>query len=216
MAVEGYLLMGDVLLHSGHAADALAEFERAFAIGPSSRIAIRRFHARRAGEQLEAGLSELRAWVETNPQDRHARRVLGIGYLEAGRLAEAGREHEQLAASDPEDFGVLNNLAWIYATTGDSRAGGLAAAALELAPEHPAVLDTYGWILVQNGSHDEGLEYLREAHSRASESSVILYHLGVALHRLGRDDEARQELEAALERGDFRGAAEARALLERL
>ncbi len=45
----------------------------------------------------------------------------------------------------------------------------------------------------------------------------IRYHLAVALHKTGRNDEARKELERLLRSGkEFAQAAEARSLLERL
>jgi hypothetical protein len=55
-----------------------------------------------------------------------------------------------------------------------------------------------GWVLVNSGEPGEGLRYLREARLRKSDLPEIGYHLAAALHALGRDGEARAELEKLL------------------
>jgi tetratricopeptide (TPR) repeat protein len=86
-----------------------------------------------------------------------------------------------------------------------------------LVPDNAAVLDTLGWILVQLGELERGLGYLREAVARDSRSPTHRYHLAVALEEYGNADEARRELERALEIGrPFPERAEALERLERL
>ena len=126
------------------------------------------------------------------------RRELASIYLESGDLEAARREHETLFAEFPEDVGILNNLAWIYARFGDERALALARQAYDANPGHPGVLDTLGWILVRDGQTDEGLRLLRKAFIRAPKQPEVRFHIAVALHELGRDREAKVELEAAL------------------
>jgi Flp pilus assembly protein TadD len=64
---------------------------------------------------------------------------------------------------------------------------------------------------------EEGLHYLRSAHSRESQNPEIRYHIAVALDKLGRKDEAKQELEQALSSNSpFSGIEHAKALSEKL
>ena len=93
----------------------------------------------------------------------------------------------------------------------------MARRAHQAAPKDPAISDTLGWMLVRAGHPGEGLEYLRDARSRASANPEIRYHLAAALSLLGREQEALRELQQAIAYGtDFEGLEEARALLERL
>jgi len=47
--------------------------------------------------------------------------------------------------------GALNGLAWLYHENGKPGALVMARKASKLAPDNPAIQDTYGWILVQSG-----------------------------------------------------------------
>ncbi|MCP4040633.1 MAG: tetratricopeptide repeat protein [Gammaproteobacteria bacterium] len=117
----------------------------------------------------------------------------------------------------PKDPMVLNNLASLHATRGDNRALGYAEQAHRLAPKHPAINDTLGWILVRKGNPEQGLKFLREAYSRASREPAVRYHLAVALKELGRTTAAIRELEGLLADGEsFADVAAARALLDKL
>lgn len=55
-----------------------------------------------------------------------------------------------------------------------------------------------GWILVDLGEPQRALRYLRDAQARMSHDPNVAYHLAVALHDLGRLDEAKENLERAL------------------
>lgn len=159
----------------------------------------------------------IEAWAEEHPQDGVAARALAAAYIDAGQLDRATQHHEQLLEAAPDDPGLLNNLAWLYHKSGDARAVTFAEKAQRLAPESPSSYDTLGWILVQQGEPARALRYLRQAHSRASTNPLVRHHLAVALHRLGRTEEARQELELALKTNQaFDGAADARLLLSTL
>ena len=82
-----------------------------------------------------------------------------------------------------------------------------------MAPQNPDFTDTLGWILVETGNPEEGLPYLRDAHTRAASNLEIRYHIAVALYRLDRKEEALAELKAILTerkaRFPSRGDAEA-------
>ena len=112
---------------------------------------------------------------------------------------------------------ALNNLAWLYFEDGDSRAIDLAQRAYERAPERAEIIDTYGWLLIKNGSVEQGLTLLEKAAKRAPENGDIRYHLAAGLAQAGEKSRARRELTAALDSGKpFSEKAAAQALLNEL
>ncbi|MCZ6894042.1 MAG: PEP-CTERM system TPR-repeat protein PrsT [Gammaproteobacteria bacterium] len=218
----GHALAGDVSMAAGEFGQAVGYFSAAQGREPSSETAIRLYRAQQAAArdeptQLEAAVEQLKEWARTHPEDFEVKRVLAAGYIRIGRLDTARDLHEKLLNIRPNDPAVLNNLATLYLKIGDTRALSYAERAFKLAPNEAITLDTYGWILVREGEPAKGIKYLREANDRRSGEPEIQYHLGVALARLGRDSEAKRQLEKALRRGhDFDGDDEARALLENL
>ena len=210
-------LRGDILAQLGRAADAAEAYVQALKINPTRSLVVRFYQASRDAGRAVAALSTLESWVQANPADAVAYRALATAYIDVGRYAAATAAHEALIEALPEDAALLNNLAWLYQRSGDPRALGLARRAYALAPDQPGPGDTLGWILVQQGQPARGLTILRDAHARAADVAEIRYHIAVALSLLGRDDDARAELERALASGQrFDGEAEARALLRRL
>ncbi len=210
----GEVLQGDVLSHQGRFAEAATAYASAQAKEPTPAGAVRLFQARwRAGERAVA-LASLGKWVETHPSDPVARRALASGLMASGDARAAIKQNEILLAASPGDAVVLNNLALLYFAIGDARALEYAERAHSLAPTDAAVLDTLGWLLVKRDQPERGLTFLREAHSRLANDPRVRYHLAVALSRLGRTQEARRELERALQSGEeFEEARDARALL---
>jgi len=71
----------------------------------------------------------------------------------------------------------LNNAAWNYFEQGDSRALSLAERAYKVSPTNGAILDTYGWILFNNGEQAQGKALIEKAIQFAPNEQVIKEHL---------------------------------------
>ena len=112
---------------------------------------------------------------------------------------------------------ALNNLAWLLHQQNDSRALGYAEQANKLKPDNAALLDTLGWIRVEQGDVTRGLPLLQKAVNLAPGAPVIRYHLAVGLMKSGDKVKAKKELEQLLASGkSFSQIEEARALLKSL
>ncbi len=216
-AALGFMLLGNVEMAARNYSEAATAFGEAYKRQPSSVSAVRLFQSRIGAGRQEEAIAGMREWVAANPDDRQSRLILGNGYLSLKRYDEAIDEFERLARDIPDSAVVLNNLAWLYQQKGDPRAVATAEKAMGLAPNSPQVVDTYGWILVQNGDVEKGIKLLRTASIKAPQQLEIRYHLAVGLYKSGRTDEARRMLETLLSMGgDFKGLADARALLRKL
>jgi Tfp pilus assembly protein PilF len=88
---------------------------------------------------------------------------------------------------------------------------------VEIAPNEPGFLDTYGWVLAENGDPERGLKILRDAYTRQSTNEEIRYHIALTLVRMERGEAARRELSAAIaSERSFPSKNEAVALLQKL
>ncbi len=207
----GEHLMGVLARAKGDEAGALEHFSRAMKLRDSPVLAVRTFETLRAVQGVNPAVDFLKRWVAGHPQDEIARQALAEGLVRAGRNKEARQVYEQALARTPDNPALLNNLALVYAKEQSPRALELARKAHGLLPA-PEITDTLGWVLVQAGQVEEGLEYLRQAQTRSADQPGVGYHIAVALDRLGRREEALRELKVLNEKGkDFpeREAADA-------
>lgn len=211
----GVMLQGDVNMRRRNYDAALRAFSAALKKAPSPTLAVRVYRARVATGR--SPLEFAQRWAAQYPDDVVSQRLLATAFADAGRDDDAIAIYEGLLRKTPKDTVLLNNMALLYQKKDESRALEYAERAYEAAPAQPAVMDTYGWILVQQGQMDEGTALLRNALLRAPGVPEIHYHLAVALNKSGKKEEARRELRAALQFGhQFEGIAEARRLLKQL
>ncbi|MEM7252372.1 MAG: XrtA/PEP-CTERM system TPR-repeat protein PrsT [Pseudomonadota bacterium] len=197
--------------------EAVPPLEKALKVAPSSTVMGELFRARIRINRWDDAIAGVESWLKKHPQDLNAVNLLAQTRLKRREFVKARELYERLHARAPENVVVLNNLATIYQRLNDPRAMRLAEQAYELAPNLPAVADTYGWILTESGQAEKALPMLRNAYARQSRDRGIRYHLGLALFKLGRIQEAQRELEGALEgEGDFADQEAAQQLLEKL
>lgn len=137
-------------------------------------------------------------WLKNHPEDGYMRTVLANWYLQKHDMDSAAREYQQAIASNPNDPGALNNLAWIYSQQNNPKARKLASKAYKLAPDNPSIADTLGWIDLKSGHHEKALKLLIKAAHEAPQSRTAHYHLAVAQARTGHKREARKTLKTLL------------------
>ena len=210
------VLEGDVQMFRKEYAQAAKAYEDAERIQPDAVIAVKTFEAMRLGS-LDRPEAPLLRWLALRPEDGRVRMVLGQYYLQTGRPQRAMAELEIVSRQAPNNFTVLNNLAWLYHAQGDARAEETARRAYELAPSNAAVADTYGWILLSKQQTARALELLEKAAKGAPDSPEIRYHYGAALAAAGHRAAARATLSQAIDtQQTFPQRAEAEKLLAQL
>ena len=213
----GYLLAAEVQSAQRRYDRAADSLELAFAQQPAWELALRRSVALRLAGRADEVEAVFRDWVEANPNHVPARIALASVLQGEGRNGAALTQYDRVLGLDADNVVALNNAAWLARETGRGDALDLAERAYNLAPENPAVLDTYGWLLTLADRDEDGIEYLTQAAQLAPQALEILYHVAYAQAQLGRNDAARATLEALLaEEQPFAGRADAEALLESL
>ncbi|MGE3772111.1 MAG: XrtA/PEP-CTERM system TPR-repeat protein PrsT [Gammaproteobacteria bacterium] len=205
-----HMMRGEALLLAGDPRVALASFDEVLKREPASPAVVRGYHALLAADDAAGARERLVRWLADHPEDFEVKNTLAEDHLRAGEFEAANRVLEELLAARPNDPRLLNNLANTRFRLGQADAVDAARAALKLAPEDPLINDTLGWLLVSTGQAEEGLAYLRSASARMAENPEIRFHLAVCLNRIGRQTEAKKELDKALRTGeDFEGRAAA-------
>lgn len=123
----------------------------------------------------------------------------------SGKRAEAMRLMEELLRANPDNAAVLNYIGYTLAEENRDlpRALKLLTRAVELSPGTDYMLDSLAWAYYRTGNYSKAWELIREAvkHMSASTSQdpAMWEHYGDIARAYGRNDNARQGWERALE-----------------
>lgn len=208
----GDLLVGHVYGKMGESGEALKAFASAESKIGSTDTVLRLYYGYADIDHRYKGFEALEAWLAKHQDDHPVRRILATDYLQAGMFQESLKHYLLLGKVDAGNPIILNNLAWLYQTTDDSRALETAEKAHGLLPDAVAVKDTYGWIMVERGDLQKGIKLLEEANAMAPDEPEIQYHLALARAKQGRKAEACALLSTVLSADGellFRSGAEA-------
>ncbi len=115
-------------------------------------------------------------WQRRLPQSQQPLLLEAMQLQSDGKGTQAIASYEKLLQRNPGNVIAMNNLAILYGP-GDKRALPLAQQATRLAPESAAVLDTYGWLLLQSGDAEGAVEVLEKAVRLAPDAAEIADHL---------------------------------------
>lgn len=217
---EADILDGDVLRQAKRYEAADRAYSKAFKAKPSAQLAQTLFEVRRAGDLDDPG-EPLREWLERSPDDASMALRLASWYQANGETDHAATLYRRVLSSHSDAVLALNNLAVIESDSNPQQALSYAQKAHENAPDSPAITDTLGWLLTNNGQLDRGIELLEQAESKVgSNQPEIRFHLGAALSKRSQADDtvrAKKLLNQALSAGLSDAQAErARELISRL
>lgn len=201
----------------GQHADAVVMFEALHAKSLTTATVLRLVEAQRQAGQMEEALRTLDAWLAEHPDDLQANLSRGSLALASADEETAVTHFERALAHAPGNAVALNNLAWLYDQREDARALDYAQRAYAALPDSAETADTLGWILARQATADRALPLLEKARTLLPEEPNIRYHQAYAWAKAGRQEQAREALEALLkDTPAFDAEPEARALLRRL
>ncbi|MGD2119091.1 MAG: PEP-CTERM system TPR-repeat protein PrsT [Chromatiales bacterium] len=174
---------------------ALQAYEKAFQLEPNSQRVQLLANLYDQSGLADKAIATVDAWVTKHPKDTLLSARLGLMQQQAGNNQAAIVAYERTLQRDKDNVLVLNNLAWLYHQENNPKALSLAKQAYDKASKRPEIVDTYGWILLQQGQVKQALPILQEALLQSPSHPEIAFHVATALKQVGRKDEAATVLQ---------------------
>ena len=167
-------------------------------------------------QRLDDARAEFETLSKRQPRPVQAHTVVGVILEAQNKPQEARKHYEQALALDPDMPVAANNLAWMYAETGENldMALQLAQTATRRLPNNPAIQDTLGWIYYKKGLATLAIAPFQKSIELDPKNPVFHFHLGLAHLKNGDSPKARIALRDALALApNFAGANEAKQAL---
>ena len=114
-------------------------------------------------------------------------------YFKTEKKDSAFANYENSLAANPKNIMVMNNYAYYLSLEKAElkKAERMSAKTVELEPKNSTYLDTYAWILYQEGNYSLAKFYIERAIDNLTKDvdpGVVLEHYGDILWMSGRDD----------------------------
>ena len=130
---------------------------------------------------------------------------LGDVYNTLKQFKSSDSNFEKALEMEPNNAYVLNNYSYYLSLRKANldHAAEMSELSNKLTPDNPSFLDTYAWILYQQKKYSKAAEWQQKAIDASGEkpSATLYEHLGDILYKLGRQDEAVQKWQAAIDAG---------------
>ncbi len=150
-------------------------------------------------QRTESAVAEYDALFAYRPPTPEQLMNRGIALDRLGRSDEAIASMRQAWALDSTDPDVANAYGYTLAIH-DRRprlAAWLVRYAVNLKRDNPAILDSMGWVLFQQGKKEAALSWLEPAYAKLRDPEIAA-HLGEVLWSLGQKDSARRIWQEAM------------------
>ncbi|NOZ42072.1 MAG: tetratricopeptide repeat protein, partial [Alphaproteobacteria bacterium] len=156
--------------------------------------------------QIDKAIRVSKAWAGQHPDNPGVKQVLGDMYLRIGDKDKARLQYEAILALKHKippktEFHTRNNLAMIYlAKNQTGKAMEQARKALDMAPNNPAIIDTFARVLMKQGDTKKAVDHFNQAlallpdNDRADRASFTLGK-AQALIQGGQKKQARKILQ---------------------
>ena len=196
MAQEGWMR-----LQEGKAEEAAKTLQEALnCSGPAAGRELVESLARAywGSRQWDASLAVQEKWLTNNPDDIPMLLSLGQAYTQLNRINDATGAYRKVHTLMPDNVVALNNLAWLLQKSAPDEALKHAEQANQLVPGTPSIMDTLGWLLLQQGQASRARELFEEASQKSPGNPQYRYHLAQALGQTGASKRAEQILQELL------------------
>ncbi len=151
-----------------------------------------------AGEQ-DATVATYQRWLTDHPDDSLIQRELADTFLKAGQDAAAGVLYARLQQQQPEQVGLLLNLAWSLRQSDPAKAQTYAERALRQQPDSLLAKGTLALIQLAAGKKDRAVPLLKDVLGDLSLDLGTQFQLVQALAQTGEKQLARRYLQRILD-----------------
>ena len=143
---------------------------------------------KKAVESLTDGIEFV---INNNPLLLSFYSSLGDSYNALKEYEKSDKAYDDALKIDPDNDEILNNYAYFLSLRKEKleKAEKFSRRSNELSPNNRSYLDTYGWILYQQGKYKEAEVWLARA-VKIGNKSAIAEHYGDVLYKLDRKEEA--------------------------
>ena len=217
LKLQAMYLIGEIYRFQGNQTQAVKIFTELFTQGMPNQAGVYLYELAIQGNAQGSFTNMAEELLEQQPQQLFVRRLLADFYLQTEQQNLARGHYETLLAyaAVPNKHEILNNLANIVGNDDLAIAKQYAQEAAILAPSDAQIIDTLGWIEMQEGNYINALRNFRKAYVMDSTDPNIKYHLGKVLMMLDRTDEAKNQFSRLLrEHDDFTKKDDVKELLE--
>jgi len=169
--------------------------------------------------QLDKAIDSYQQGLEVLPENLKILMQLGVLNTIKGDVEHAVIAYEKILAIQPDNLLVINNLSAVLSDSSDPKhvEKSYTVAQPLKTSESPFFMDTYGWVLFQNGYVNEAAAILEMAVLKKADVAEMHYHLGMAYLALDKKTEALSELNKAVtDKARYKGLEKAKAALEKL
>ena len=128
---------------------------------------------------------------------------LGQAYFKNTQYTEANTSYTKAIELAPTNQLNLNNYAYYLANVklDLEKAEKMIKEVLAVSPNDSHFIDTYGWVLFQQGKYESALSLFQQAQKITQKEPLILEHIGDCQYKLGNSNEALIYWKLALEKG---------------
>lgn len=197
----GYSFEGDVKGSQKDWDAAAAAYRAGLKIAEGTDLAIK-LHAATLAANKGVDADRFAAnWVKTHPKDTQFRFYLGAEAMGRKDYVAAETLFLDLVREQPENAAALNNLAWVSQQLHRANAIEYAEKANRLAPNQPALMDTWAMLLSEKGQHAKAIELQIKASQALPANASFKLNLAKIYLAAGEKAKARVELDALAKTG---------------
>ncbi|MCI0505893.1 MAG: PEP-CTERM system TPR-repeat protein PrsT [Gammaproteobacteria bacterium] len=213
----GYMLTGDVYTKQNKLREAQQAYIKGFDVEPTLVLVNKIFLLSEPLKNFETSIEITKRWLKDHPQDANSRMYLALGYQNVNKPAAAEAEYKTVLEQQPDNVMALNNMAYLLIGKDIKSALEFAEKAYKKVPGNFAIMDTYGWILLQSGEPDKAIPVLKDAVEKSNGNPSVRYHYAAALVQSGDKSGAKSILREITESGkSFPEMADASKLLAQI